>query len=115
LVSTLAVDGIAKRILDFSRKRAETNLLPPKNKEIPTEELSCKMLTSASPLLDKNTFTTLKVLERILSPAAAPEDRLLGEVIRTMARYIRVVPAATADEDLALLLAVSVALAESRQ
>lgn len=63
----------------------------------------------ASPQIPANTFTTLEALDRLFHPNATVQDALLGQVIRTMSRYIRV-DTTTAGEDLSLLLAVSIAL-----
>jgi hypothetical protein len=87
-------------------------------KENPTEELSVMPTSPASSIApqspNENTFTTLKVLERVFHPAAGPEDRALAGIIRTMAKYIVPGIPVIADGDLALLLAVSAALVQKK-
>jgi hypothetical protein len=88
-------------------------------KENSTVELSVMPTSPASSIApltpNENTFFVVKVLERVFHPAAGPEDRALAAVIRTLARYVRLNPTATADEDLALLLTISAALVQKKQ
>jgi hypothetical protein len=62
----------------------------------------------------KDTQFLLKALDRVLDFEASPEDRLLGDVIRTLARYSIHAQTTTSDADLAFMLAVSVALNRRR-
>jgi hypothetical protein len=55
------------------------------------------------------------VLERIFAPDAPPQDRLLADCIRTLAKHLRFTPIRTSNEDLEMLLAVSAVLAGERR
>lgn len=53
----------------------------------------------------------LEALERVFRPAAGPRDRALARVIRTLARRCSVPCRSLHDDDLEILLAVSIVLA----
>jgi hypothetical protein len=66
---------------------------------------------SATISSDNSRDFTLSALLVVLDPEAPAYERALGNVIRTLAKYIRYVPVRTANEDLETLLTVSIALA----
>jgi hypothetical protein len=68
----------------------------------PDHNVNQRTVQSNSPLL--------RVLLRVLDPAATGDDRLLGDLIRTLGHSCLYRPAQTSDCDLEALLAVSVAL-----
>jgi len=55
------------------------------------------------------------VLERLFAPDASPSDQQLAKCIRTLAKYLRFIPVRTSNEDLEVLLAISIALNRERR
>jgi hypothetical protein len=72
-----------------------------------------KISRDISPLPD---ICSLKlVLKRIFDPAAPPDDQLIANVIRVLAKHLKFIPIQTSDEDLETLLAISIALAQDKR
>lgn len=71
--------------------------------------LSCCHSDTISP--NNSRDFTLSALLVVLDVAAPPREKALGDVIRTLVKYLRFVPIRTDDEDLETLLTVSIALA----
>ena len=78
--------------------------------------MSVSLPAHASPLSPDAdlTYSTLAALEELYRSDATPEKRLLWRVIQTLAQYIRYAPIPAQNQDLSILLAVSVALERAR-